>query len=136
MECLGGLRVAVSWRFGTVTEPASEPRSAGGSPAAAHCHFEPGPCLQEVNARWMKMSKARTSLSSIIYCGLRSYYAQEPGVKARLFTNKQVAGFVMSDIVHWPTTNLQRVGQLSSKNKNLCAELQVDTILNGDPVLF
>lgn len=39
----------VSWRFGIVTEPASVPRSAGESSAAAHSHFESRPCLQELN---------------------------------------------------------------------------------------
>lgn len=53
----------MSWRFGTATEPASEPRSAGESLAAAHSHFEPRPCLQEVNVRRVKMSKVRTFLS-------------------------------------------------------------------------
>lgn len=51
VECWWGLRVAVSWRSGTATEPASEPRSAGESSAAAHSHCEPRPCLKKAQVR-------------------------------------------------------------------------------------
>lgn len=47
VECWWGQQVVVSWHSGTATEPASEPRSAGESPAAAHSHCEPRPCLQQ-----------------------------------------------------------------------------------------
>lgn len=71
VECLWGLQVLVSWHFGTATEPASEPRSAGESSAAAHSHCEPRPCLQETNIGGVKMSKDRPFLSwsvPSLYC--------------------------------------------------------------------
>lgn len=55
----------MSWRSGTVTGPASEPRSAGESSAAAHSHCEPKPCLQEANVSGVNMSKARAFLSPV-----------------------------------------------------------------------
>ena len=72
VECWWGLRVAVSWRSGTATEPASEPRSAGESSAAAHSHCEPRPCLKKAQVRggfWWQTTRAFLSWShSPIYC--------------------------------------------------------------------
>lgn len=70
VECWWWLQVVASWRFGTATEPASEPRSAGGSPTAARSHFEPRPCLQKGKCQ-LEMSEVRTFpslLASAIYC--------------------------------------------------------------------
>lgn len=67
VECWWGLRVVVSWRFGTATEPASEPRSAGESSAAAHSHCEPRPCLQEAKCQGGWRCQRSWSVSPI-YC--------------------------------------------------------------------
>lgn len=55
----------VSWHFGTVTERASELRSADESSAAAHSHCESRPCLQEANVREVKMAKV--SMINMLY---------------------------------------------------------------------
>lgn len=110
-----GLEVVESWHFETATEPASEPRSAGESSAAARSRCEPRPCLQEAKVMVVKRSEARAFLStSLMYvCMLYGawishlylYYAKISPQLGDKFTTNMVLSITSILMCNYPSHN-------------------------------